>query len=311
MARLLAAGGTREEIGRSSEGRPIHAYRWRLPPSTGGGPSGPAAGRDSPGILLLSLLHPLEWIGLEAHLALLEGWLGLEPAQRALTGTLPPGSTIFSLPAAHPDGAALVQESLERGRARYLRGNAAGVDLNRNFPVSWRARNRLLKFWPFYRPGRAPLSEPETAALAHWIEGKPLALSLSLHSFGRAIFQPPSAGGGWPPPAERHHRLVQAVLRQQGAAGYRALALGQWAFWFRAHGTEIDFLSERTGGLAYLVEISAGGFGCWGARRLFDPFTFFNPPRPQEELARILPRLSALARTALTGEAGPALDPRP
>ena len=45
------------------------------------------------------------------------------------------------------------------GCARGTRGNAHGVDLNRNFPSNWRASAGPATS---STPGRAPLSEPET-----------------------------------------------------------------------------------------------------------------------------------------------------
>jgi murein peptide amidase A len=60
----------------------------------------------------------------------------------------------------------LVHDLNPDGRVRGHRQNARGVDLNRNFPAGWRAGG---KPWdPFY-PGRRPLSEPETRAIARLI----------------------------------------------------------------------------------------------------------------------------------------------
>jgi hypothetical protein len=48
------------------------------------------------------------------------------------------------------------------------------------------------------------------------------------------------------------------------------------------------------GAATFLVELSGGGFPRWGAARLLSPFHLFNPPRPGEEIARILPALHQL-----------------
>lgn len=275
LVALLARGGVRETIGSSREGRPIHAYRW--------GETCP------PAVLVISLLHPMEWIGLETHLALLEALLlhadpAADPAMRR-----PPG--VLSIPVANPDGFARVEASLREGRPRWVRGNAARVDLNRNFPVGHRARPSLLAWWPLYRPGPTPLSEPETAAIAAWIEGKPLRLSVSLHSFGRQVFVPPARA--WRP-LPGTTSMVAAALTATANSGYRARQLGRWSPFFRAHGTEIDFLREATHAPAFLVEISRGGFGRWGVRRLMQPFYLFNPSQPETEIARVLPVLRRL-----------------
>jgi len=295
LVALLAHGGTRETIGSSREGRPIHAYRWGEVGATS--------------ILVISLLHPMEWIGLETHLALLEALLlQADPAADPTTDSAadpradlaadpamrrPPA--ILSIPVANPDGFARVEASLRDGGPRWIRGNAAGVDLNRNFPVGHRVRPALLAWWPLYRPGPSALSEPETAAIAAWIEGntaeRPVRLSLSLHSFGRQVFAPPARMWRSLPGTAS---MVAAARAATAGSGYRARQLARWSPFFRAHGAEIDFLHEATQAPAYLVEISGGGFGRWGARRLMQPFCLFNPPRPEREIARILPVLRGL-----------------
>ncbi len=343
LARLRRAGMTRREIGRSPEGRPIFVYDFvaagGTPPlesaaRTDRGLAGPGSGLpEAPGtasarssldhaggtVLLLSLLHPMEWIGLEANLALLETWLVPDPKPRRKEPGRPSSSTaepgtespsgapqsrprkiparISSIPIINPDGFARVEESLRIGRIRWVRGNARGVDLNRNFPAGFRRRSRVLDFWPLYRPGGTPLSEPETAATAAWVHEALPAVTLSLHSFGRWIFYPPAAR--YRPDARTIvHRDAAREALAEHRGSYRAGQLGHWSPFFRAHGTEIDFAAEATGGLAYLVELSQNGFGGWGARRLLHPFFTFNPPDPRRELEMILPALRRLAETA-------------
>ena len=284
---LLARGGTREAIGSSRDGRPIHACRW--------GEVG------APAILVISLLHPMEWIGLETHLALIEALLlhadpAADPAADPMADPAlrrPPA--ILSIPVANPDGFARVEASLRGGRPRWVRGNAAHVDLNRNFPVGHRVRPALLAWWPLYRPGPFALSEPETAAIAAWIQRniaeRPVRLSLSLHSFGRRVFAPPARMWRSLPGTAS---MMAAARAATAGSGYRARQLARGSPFFRARGAEIDFFHEATQTPAYLVEISGGGLGRWGARRLMQPFFLFNPPRPEREIARILPVLRRL-----------------
>jgi murein peptide amidase A len=73
---------------------------------------------------------------------------GISVAQ-VLARQAPPGAHLWIVPVLNPDG-----------RARNTRGNARGVDLNRNFPYRWRPLDGV------YESGQRPLSEVE-ARLAY------------------------------------------------------------------------------------------------------------------------------------------------
>jgi protein MpaA len=89
-----------------------------------------------------------------AHRVLVVGCIhGNEPAGLAITRRLiaagaPRGTEIVVVPAVNPDGC-----------ARGTRGNAHGVDLNRNFPSNWSAIGRP---GSFQYSGPHALSEPES-----------------------------------------------------------------------------------------------------------------------------------------------------
>jgi protein MpaA len=89
-----------------------------------------------------------------AHRVLVVGCIhGSEPAGLALTRRLiaagaPAGTEIVVVPALNPDGC-----------ARGTRGNAHGVDLNRNFPSNWA---RIGHRGDLQYSGPRPLSEPES-----------------------------------------------------------------------------------------------------------------------------------------------------
>jgi len=272
-------GGSSQILGRSREGRPVLGWRF---PAVGASP-----GRlgESPTLLFVSLLHPMEWIGRSAHLRLLESLLDTR------TGQARPA--LLSIPNANPDGAARVEEGLRAGRFRWVRGNAAGVDLNRNFPIAHRRRPRWLDWWPMWNPGPGPASEPETAAICAWVEKERPSVALSFHSFGRWIFYPPGASRRIEESAEIHARCAAGFH-----PAYRCAQLGRWAFWFRAFGTEIDCFA-RHGALSFLVEVSRGGLGKWPGRRMLHPFSIFNPPDPEPEFELLLPSLLRLLDTAM------------
>ncbi len=154
-----------DEIGRSTEGRPIVARRF-------GGPGAP--------LLLMGGIHGDEPASVDALLELVE--------RMPLAGAAP----FWLVPAANPDG------------LRAARKNSArDVDLNRNFP----ARSFRTEHAPGYWPGPAPLSEPETRALAGLVERDGVRGAVAVHApFACVNFDGPAAAWaetvalacGWP-----------------------------------------------------------------------------------------------------------------
>lgn len=130
-------------IGESVEGRSIRLA---------------VAGSGPRGVLVLAGLHGDEPAGpplVERLLAEVEG----RPALLA-------GQRLLALPAANPDGLA----------AR-SRTNARGIDLNRNFPHRWRPSRQGR-----YHGGAAPLSEPESRAIAALIAAERPAVIVAIHA---------------------------------------------------------------------------------------------------------------------------------
>jgi protein MpaA len=119
-------------VGRSVEGRPLELV------------DVPAASGDARvGAFVFGAIHGDEPGSAELCRRFLEALAAEPPLVRTLV-----------LPVANPDGL-----------VRNHKDNARGVDLNRNFA----ARNWVREHPPGYDPGAAPLSEPESAALAELI----------------------------------------------------------------------------------------------------------------------------------------------
>lgn len=114
-----ASAGGRTVIGHSLRGRPIAA-------TLEGEPGARAR------VLVIGCVHGDEPAGMRV-------------ARRLLAGTPVRNAAIWVVPSLNPDGV-----------AAGTRGNARGVDLNRNFPFDWRPLDGL------EYSGRHPLSEPES-----------------------------------------------------------------------------------------------------------------------------------------------------
>jgi hypothetical protein len=270
IARLASGPYRLEVLGKSVEGEPIFALVL-------GPESRSTMVRTS---VTLSGLHPNEWIGVESHLAMLD-LLPTSPwTDRAL----------LAVPVVNPDGFRRVEKNLRQGRRRFIRHNARGVDLNRNFDERWGKLGFVQRILGgLFHPGSGPASEPEVEALAHRLSHCRVDRALSLHSYGGAVLYP-SAHATAPIHDEAEHReWAQRIARAiDPKRPYRAKACAKWARGIVAGGLELDWFHSRHGALSLLIECSRGGLPP-GARHLkapltlLDPFLWFNPHRLARE----------------------------
>ncbi|MGC9975024.1 MAG: M14 family zinc carboxypeptidase [Gaiellaceae bacterium] len=128
---------TRQLIGRSVRGRAIYAYERGDPNSTP--------------VLVVGSIHGNEPAGIAV-------------AKRLVRIPLPQGIDLWVIPDLNPDG-----------HAANTRGNAHGVDLNRNFPWRWR------RLSAGYDSGPHSLSEPEARAAARLIKRVRPRLTIWFH----------------------------------------------------------------------------------------------------------------------------------
>ena len=158
-------------VGRSAEGRPIELTQFGDPAWSGK-------------LLVFGCIHGDEC-----------GASGVVP----LAGGCPdPAADVYLVPNLNPDGAA--------GGSRL---NGRGVDLNRNFPSGWKAREAPGD--PQY-PGPRPFSEPETRLAARIIRGLRPAATVWFHQYhGTRPFV--RAWGPSVPAARRFARFAQMPFR--------------------------------------------------------------------------------------------------
>jgi hypothetical protein len=269
---LAAAGARIDVIGHSAAGAPLVALRM-------GDPGAPLCS------VMLAGLHPIEWIGVETLFALLER-LVAEP---------PSGRQVIAFPLINVDGFRAVEADLRAGRRRWRRGNAHGVDLNRNWPTGFkRRRGRLPGLAGSGRSGSHALSEPETAAVVAALDrvaaGAKLDIALSLHSIGRMILYP--FGAWWRSPHDRgEHRRAAQGIRARLPERYAVRQVSHWLPGAFARGIEIDHLHQRYGAVSLLVECSLGGLRLGEPSSWTRPFCWYNPRDPgsvASELAQAL-----------------------
>jgi carboxypeptidase T len=282
-AQVAESGGTEAQVGRTLGGRPL--WRFDL------GCRQPAA----PAVLLTALIHGNEVVG---SLALLE-----VVTQLARSGALrrDPRRMVI-LPIANPDGFAANMERLQRGRPAWRRGNAGGVDLNRNFPPvlqpgerasrsplagsSWRAS-------PWFR-GPHPLSEPESRAIADVAAQVRPSLALGFHSFGQLLLHPWAYKRAPHPRASAYRALGEAFLRSRPGSEFQ---VRQSAAWYPIVGNLDDWLDATFGTLAFTVEVSRLDRRLLHPRAL-NPFWWANPLDTTAAFDQVIPGVLGLLQAA-------------
>jgi protein MpaA len=200
-----AQGSGWETIGQSEQGRPIRALRVGSP-------------RARVKVLVVGVIH------------------GNEQAGRAvvtrLRRTRPPrGTALWLVDTANPDGMAVGS-----------RGNANGVDLNRNFPYRWQPQDGV------YESGSGPASEAETQVMQRFIEREKPRVTLWYHQALHIVVK--STGD---PVIERLYSARSRLPR-------RSLP--------RYHGTAVSWQNHSfPGDSAFVVELPGGPLPSAGVRR--------------------------------------------
>ena len=187
----------RRLLGSSVQHRPIYAYRM-------GDPWSPHKA------VVIGQLHGDERAGVRVADAILRG----RPVH---------GVDLWVIPTANPDG-----------YAAHTRGNARGVDLNRNWPNHWARLSG-----EFYS-GRAAMSEPETRALHSFLNAVRPQYLVSMH---QPLYGVDTTDGGARNVAFRN-RLVR----------YLHLPAKPFRCWSVCHGSMTGWLTRHQRGAGITVE---------------------------------------------------------
>jgi len=100
-------------------------------------------------------------------------------------------ATLYFVPLVNPDGVKLVLTNPDK---KDWKANAAGVDLNSNYPANWKKAKKYKFSQGYKKPGsrdyvgKSPLSEPETQAMVNFTKENNFDLTLSLHTQGEVIY---------------------------------------------------------------------------------------------------------------------------
>lgn len=308
------AGGVVVEYGRSVEGRPLVVARF----------DGPSA--DAPAVLLSANIHGPEWISSALALRLVQR---LSVQGRSVQGHSvqelgPPSqsggdsvdgelqglrarATIFVAPCLNPDGYAKTWDEQGEGTVALLRTNANGVDLNRNFPIPpGHIRSRLpgqgsTKKGAATFIGDGPLSEPETAHLAAFLDDTPLVASANAHSFMGTTIPPRVTSRS---AYRTYQHLSRAFARGQRRDRYWRLQ-SRFFDGFTGEMEDHQHHVHRT----WAMTVECFPFGQSLRQHLFapNPFWRFNPRDVERWTQNDLPGVVSFFHAAL--DLGPVVDP--
>jgi hypothetical protein len=275
------AGAQVSIAGRSNEGRDLPRYDF--------------GDASKPAVLLTGLIHAVEWIG---SLALLDVMRTLVRRESPILRS----ARVVVLPIVNPDSLHANSQRLAEGRRAFRRGNARGVDLNRNFP----RLSRRTPLHPFagsrfraspHFTGPHPFSEPESRAVRDVAASVRPALSFGFHSFGDLLLYPWAFTAKPNPRAQSYERVGRAFRKAQPRRPYDVMQARRF---YATVGDMDDWLDAEHGTLAFTVEVSRLSLDLLRPSRLFNPFCWMNPRDVRETIANVTPGVTAAIEAGLS-----------
>jgi len=230
------------DVGLSLEGRPIRA----ISIYAGDDPNPPA-------ILFTGTIHAREWLSTTTAMCIADTFAredGTDPALAEAIGAV----RLMVVPLLNPDGYVWSWDV-----ERYWRKNrrdGIGVDLNRNFSWEWGGPGSGADPSEENYRGPSALSEPESQALADFMEARPdLVAHSDLHTFGQLILYPWGYTNDPSPDDDVLQQLAQAqVDAMADASGAEYIPL-QGADLYPAAGVLDDWAYGELGLMSFAPEL--------------------------------------------------------
>lgn len=246
----------RLQIGVTTQGRPIYAYRFS------GFQTSPAV---DPGkaYMFVGLTHAREWVSGSVVMHL--GKSIADSLANAATRTLVGRRVIWIVPVVNPDGYDHTWTSyrLWRKNRRLNSNGTRGVDLNRNYAKGWGGEGSSGNPGSDIYRGTAPFSEPELQAV------RDLAISIpnfsgfiDFHSYSQEILWPWSYTTASPPDAASLQSIAISIQSAMGGFG-ASYGQGQGSrALYVASGTSKDWFYDQWRAASYTIELR--DTGQWG-----------------------------------------------
>lgn len=277
------------EYGHSRDGEALVAVRL---------PGGSSTSRAR--VMCSANLHGPEFVGGRVAVAILEAAAASDVRVQALRER----AELWVFPCLNPDGYRRTWDAQGMGTLAELRTNAAGVDLNRNFPrplgapVPWFPGAGSSRVGDATYRGPHPLSEPETAALDRVLAAHPMHASANLHSFMGTLIPAYVRDA---PSFATYRRLCRAFCTNQRHRRYRRLS-SRWLDVFTGELEDHQHHEHRTWAVCIEVFPVLASF----RQHLRAPSVFwrFNPRDCDRWIQNDLPAVLAFLQASLD-------EPRP
>ena len=228
--------------------------------------TGPGWTQDRPAVLYDGCQHAREWISPMTVMYFAERLLENYDTDPEIRG-LVDGVEFLIVPVVNPDGYDYTWSTyrLWRKNRRDNPGSCEGVDLNRNYPISWGGSGSSGDMCSDVYHGTSPFSEPETAAMNALADAHPnLAAHVDVHSYSQLVLWPYGGQAAEPPEPDRTtfrtlgQDIANLIYAVHGKS-YTPMASYQL---YIAGGDMTDWAYDEQGLISFTIELrDTGSYG--------------------------------------------------